>query len=441
MIAVNFLLDLFDFQDRVCYHSIRPITRLIIRLNLDRLHMIDTTISRPFSGSFLSQFVWTPQTLPFKDEEIISFDRELSVFEQVFLNPDIGKNLISKNELLASFAISKAEDSQLTLAEAKDVYNLILYDPNYDFIREKLKAKEKLTQKDYDKLEFFNIAKTFRKLNQIPLTIKELTQENVLELHRQLTRGLDIFKNHLPSFTIYKSGQWRDNDDIRVGSYKPAPYVEIEKGVKELISWLKSHQTITGIALFHTALYGLHPFNNGNKRACRILEHVFLRSLGLNSKNLYSTSYYYHKQKARYYKYLLYSLERKNLNHFIAFVFEAVVLSIIDVVKTSLEVKRSEFIGRLELEGNMRLVLKPLIKRNEVQFKNIARITREKIARQTLVTYLSKAVTQGILSKRETGRTTYYGLPIEAPEIETLQKWLTFARERLTYLPDDIRLI
>lgn len=403
--------------------------------------MTGTTILKPFSQPFISGFVWTPQTLPFSDEEIISFDKELSVYEQVFLNPDIERNLISKNELLASFAISKAEDSKLTLQEAQDVYNLILSDPNYDFIREKLKAKEKLTHKDYDKLEFFNILKTFRSQNQDLFTIDDLTPLKIRELHSSLTLGLDIFKEYIPDFTVYRSGNWRNNNLIRVGSYIPAPHTEIERGVKELIDWLKDNKTITGIAAFHTALYGLHPFNNGNKRVCRILEHILLRSLNINNKNLYSTSYYYHKQKARYYKYLLFSLERKNLNHFVAFVQEALVLSIIDVVKTSLEAKRQEFIGRLELEGQMGLVLKPLIKRSEVQFKNLARITRGKIARQTLVTYLQRAVEQGILNRREAGRVTYYGLNFDASEVETLQKWLTFAKQRLAYIPDDVRLI
>ena len=403
--------------------------------------MVNTTILKPFSQPFISDFVWTPQTLPFTSEEIISFDKELSVYEQVFLNPDIEKNLISKNELLASFAISKAEDSQLTLQEARDVYNLVLSDPNYDFIRERLKAKEKLTNKDYDKLEFFNILKTFRSINQEPFTIDDLTPLKIREFHTNLTQGLDIFKDYLSDFTVYKSGLWRDNDLIRIGSYVPAPHTEIEKGVEELIAWLKENQIITGIAVFHTALYGLHPFNNGNKRICRILEHVLLRSLNINNKNLYSTSYYYHRQKARYYKYLLFSLERKNLNHFVAFVQEALVLSIIDVVKTSLEVKRQEFIARQELEGQMALVLKPLVKRGEVQFKSLARITRGKIARQTLVTYLSRAVGQGILRRRETGRVTYYGLNFEAPEIETLQKWLGFAKQRLAFIPDNIKLI
>lgn len=403
--------------------------------------MVNTTILRPFSTPFISDFVWIPQTLPFTDKEIISLDQELSRYEQVFLNPEVEKNLISKNELLASFAISKAENSKLTLKEAQDVYSLILSDPGYDFIHEKLKNKKNLTSKDHDKLEFFNIAKTFRSLNQIPFLIGDLTPKKISEIHISLTQGLDIFKKYLPDFTVYKSGLWRDNDLIRVGSYIPAPHTQIEKGVKELVAWLKKNQTITGIAIFHTALYGLHPFNNGNKRVCRILEHILLRSLNLNRKNLYSTSYYYHQQKERYYRYLLFSLERKNLNHFVSFVEEALILSIIDVVKISLEAKRLAFINRQNLEGQMALVLKPLIKQSAVQFKNLIRATKNKIARQTLVTYLARAVDQGIIHRREMGRVTYYGLNFKTPEIETLEKWLKFAGDRLTFIPDNIKNI
>lgn len=402
---------------------------------------MNTNIIKPFSTGFLSQFIWTPQTISFTNEEIESLDRELVKYEQIFLNPDIERSLISKNELLASFAISKAENSQLTLQEAQNVYSLILSDPDYDFVGKKLKAKKKLTQKDHDELEFFNIAKTFKRFNQEPFLIKELTAERILKLHRDLTQGLDIFNKYLSEFNIYKAGQWRDNDLIRVGSYIPAPYIQIENGVEELINWLQKNQTIINIAIFHIALYALHPFNNGNKRVCRILEHIFLRDLGLNNKNLYSTSYYYYKQKARYYKYLLYSLERKNLNHFVSFMLEALVLSIIDVVKTSLEAKRSEFIDRQEIEGISRSILKLFIKRGEIQFKNLARATRGKIARQTLVTYLQRLVKQQILGKHEQGRITYYSLNFEAPEIKTLRKWLTFAKKKLVFIPDYIKLI
>lgn len=405
--------------------------------------MNNVATKKPFSQPFLSQYVFTPTLLPFTDEEIVKIDTELGEYEQIFLNPDIERNLISRNELLASFAISKAENSTLTLQEAQDVYGVILANEEYTFISDKLKAKQKLTRKDYEKLEFFNIAKTFRGLNQSPIKITDLTPALIKEIHRSLSQGLDIFAEYISDFTFYKAGNWRDNDTIRVGIYIPAPFEEVEKGVEELVAWLKENQTITGIALFHTALYALHPFNNGNKRVCRILEHLFFRDLGLNQKNLYSTSYYYHKEKARYYKYLLYSLERRNLNHFVSFVQEALMLSILSVVKTSLEAKRDEFLQRQDADTQIKSIVRPLIKRQELQFKNLFKHSRGKIARQTFVNYLQQAVDAHIVTKRKAGRTTYYrfNLNTSQTEEETLKSWLNFAKQRLSYIPDDIKLV
>lgn len=395
----------------------------------------------PFKTSFLSSFVITSDILPFTDKEIIQYDHQLSRFEQVFLNPDIEKNLISKNELLTSFAISKAELSTLTLKEAQNVYNLILSNPDYDFISEKLKDSKKLTQKDYDKLEFFNIAKTFRFLNQNPFTFQDLNSKLILKLHQNLTQGLDIFNKYLSDFTVYKPGKWRDNDTIRVGEYIPAPYKEIKAGVQELLSWLKNNQTLTGVAVFHTALYGLHPFNNGNKRVCRILEHILLRQLGINQKNLYSASYYYHKEKQRYYKYLLYSLERKNLNHFVSFIQEAIMLSMISVIKTSLEAKRNEYLNIRTIDTTIKNIIKPLIKRKELQFKHLIKHVGRKMARQTFVTNLQKAVDEQIITKNNIGRSTYYSLNITFPEEKIINNRLVFIKKKLSYIPDEFLLL
>jgi len=397
--------------------------------------------SKPFSHTFLSQFVLIQKLLPFSDDEIKKIDSELAEYEQVFLNPDIEKNLISRNELLASFAISKAENSTLTLQEAQNVYNLLLTNEEYTFISGKLKKKEKLTQKDYDKLEFYNIAKTFRSLNEAKINIDSITIDDIRKLHQSLSLGLDVFEKYLSDFTVYKSGKFRDNDMIRVGNYIPASFKDIEKGVEELLSYLKTNKTIIGVAIFHTALYALHPFNNGNKRVCRILEHIFFRDLGLNQKNLYSTSYYYHKQKQRYYKYLLYSLERRNLNHFVSFVQEALVLSMIGVLKLSLAAKRSEFLSNQTNDEQVLLVLRPLLKRRELQFKNLFIAVRSKMARQTFVNQLQKATEENILLKRDAGRTTYYSLNFNAPEEEALVRWLNFVKKKLSYIPDEIKLL
>lgn len=96
--------------------------------------MKDIAVEHPFKTPFLRSFVFAPKVLPFTDEEILRFDTQLGKYEQVFLNPDIERTLISKNLLLASFAISKAEASSLTLDEAQEVYAALLSDPEYDFV-------------------------------------------------------------------------------------------------------------------------------------------------------------------------------------------------------------------------------------------------------------------------------------------------------------------
>ncbi|HUC87579.1 MAG TPA: Fic family protein [Candidatus Binatia bacterium] len=394
----------------------------------------------PFKHSFLQKLVLTPKLLPFTDEELLRLDTNLNRYEQLFLNPDIEKSLLSKNELFTSFAISKAENSTLTLREAQDVYDILISNRDYNFIGDKLKENKRLNSKDYEKLEFFNIAKTFKKYNENPIHISDVTPEYIKELHKQLTQGLDVFRGYLTDFEVYRSGQWRNSNVIRAGTYKPAPYTDIEAGVAELINWIQQNQGITAVGVFHTALYALHPFNNGNKRVSRILEHIFLRSIDINTKNLYSTSYYYHQEKPRYYKYLLYSLERENLNHFVAFFQEALVLSIISVVKASLEAKRKEFLYSSELNDQIKTMLKPLIKRHEVQFKNIFKEARKKMARQTFVNYLRQAMNETVVVRRVEGRATYYSLNISTEEDKEFKNLLEFVKPKLAFIPDEIKL-
>lgn len=394
---------------------------------------------QPFKSPFLKEFILSPSLLPLSDQEIVELDKELYRYEQLFLNPDVEKHLITRNELLASFAISKAEISTLTLEEAQDLYNFVLKNEDYKFVTLKLKKGQKLSQKDHDKLEFFNIAKTFRRLNSEPFTLNDLTSEFIQNLHKDLTQGLDIFKSHLPGFELYKSKKWRDSNLIRVGTYVPADFSLVSSGVQELIEYIKKGITPTKIAIFHTALYALHPFNNGNKRVCRILEHLLLRATGLNKKNLYSTSYYYHKEKPRYYKYLLYSLERKNLNHFVSFVLEALSLSIVSVVTLSLQSKRNDLLSAQSSE--IKTILKPLVKRHELQFKHLFNRVKRQMARQTFVNYLQQATDLHIAKKREQGRATYYRLALETEEQDTISRWLEFLRSKLAYIPDEIRLV
>lgn len=405
--------------------------------------MNNDAIIYPFTNSFLTDFSFAPSSIKMDEETLKKFDQTLTSSIQLSANPDLEKALISRNELFASFAISKAENSTLTLKEAEDVHTLLINNPEYDFLSSKLNNKEKLTQKDHDKLEFFNIVKTFRKYNQKVLPIIDFNFQMIKNIHSELTFGLDIFAKHITGFYIYKSGEWRDNDLIRVGSYKPAHHQDVESGINELLSWFaNSDQSLVNLGIFHTALYALHPFNNGNKRVCRILEHLLLRSIGYNQNNLYSPSYYYHTQKERYYKYLLYSLQHHNLNHFTYFVIEAISFAMLDVLKTSIEIKNVEFLEHSQLDTNIQSVIKPLIKRGEIQFKSLEKLSKRKVARQTLITYLQKAQDQNIINRRAEGKKVYYSLAADQlTEKAQYSQWLKIIQAKLSFIPPEFRQV
>lgn len=74
-------------------------------------------------------------------------------------------------------------------------------------------------------------------------------------------------------------------------------------------------------------------------------------------------------------------------------------LSIVSVVQLSLQSKRKEILGNKS--KSIQTILKPLIKRRELNFKNLFKASRHQLARQTFVNYLKEA-TQKNSKPRET---------------------------------------
>ena len=397
-------------------------------------------IQNLFQQPFLSNFLIDYNLLPFTNNELKNFDEELNKYENFFLDPQLEKTLISKSEFLASFAISKAENSSLTVAEAQEVYQQISQNPDYQFVLKKILNNKPATIRDYEKAEFINIVKTVRKYNQNLPKLETINIEFIKNLHYQLTQGLDFFESYVNDFTVYRSGELRNNDTIRVGEYVPAPYNQIESNLLELLNWLKNDLTPTNVGVFHTAFYAIHPFTNGNKRTARVLEHILLQLSGTNKKAFYSTSYYYHQEKARYYKYLLSSLQKKNFNYFVSFFQEAIVISIGTVIQSSLEVQRSKFIKSQDPSMQIKLILQQLVKRRELQFGALYKLLRKKMARQTFVNYLQQATENGLLLKRGAGRATYYKLNVNFKEEDILDTFLQKAQLKLSHIPTSLKL-
>jgi Fic family protein len=379
--------------------------------------------------------------IPFRDTFLRDLDLAVNSFEKSTLDPNIEKYLISKNELFASFAISKAENSALTLTEAKELWDRIDSKPDFNLLSSKMKNGVQLTQKDHDKLEFVNIVKTFRKYNERIYRLSEYTPELMLSIHEDLTSGLDLFSKYLLGFDLYKSGHWRDNNEIRVGSYVPPDQKIIQDSVNEVLTWIKNATNDPlNIGIFHTTLYAIHPFNNGNKRICRILEHMLYRTIGFNQKNLYGTSYYYHLEKERYYKHLLYSIEHANLNQFASYSLESLAYSLIGVFKTSLEIKKAEYLQSRIEDPQIVKLFTHFVKKSEIQFKNLLKITRNKVSRPTLVTYLQKATNDQVLSRRAVGKNVYYSLNVDkSNEQDIYNLWMEKVKKHLSYSPPEYK--
>lgn len=404
-----------------------------------------TTISKEifnpeylFKQPFLSKFFVYRDKLGLKDDNLKELDKLAASYEKREIDQKSLQSLKRHNDILFSYAVSKAESSQLTMAEAEDVYRLVISGQSQDdlsFLKNKLAKGEKLTKSGHDRLEYRNIISAIKKIEKLTISLKDIDLDFIISLHKDLTTGLDIFDGHLLDFEPYHSGILRQDDKTRIGDKSPAPYSEIKDSVNELLAWLKKNPTTENVFIFHAALYAVHPFSNGNKRVCRILEHLILRLIGYNASGLYTPSYYYHKHKDRYYKQLLETLHCYNLSYFSSFSAEALFFSILGVITGALQRKKFNFLERSGLDNNIIKILKPLIKNKELKFGRLLALNKRKVSKQTLVNYLAE--TSPVINKRQQGKNVYYSLRGEYFEEELITQQVALARDRGMFIPNE----
>jgi len=163
----------------------------------------------------------------------------------------------------------------------------------------------------------------------------QITEDNIRDLHKIITDGLD-YPDNLP-------GQFRNHvvkvgDNEHGGIYTPPKCLpDIENLMKEFIVWINSDQimqldTLVRAALAHYHLGLIHPFGNGNGRTIRIVEAIIIRKSGIKYVPTMLSNYYY--RNIDHY-YLAFSLARKNVDHdisdFLAFMMNGVIESLLEI--------------------------------------------------------------------------------------------------------------
>jgi fido (protein-threonine AMPylation protein) len=184
------------------------------------------------------------------------------------------------------------------------------------FISEGSSSKAK-----YEALEYFNIENVEKKMGKV--SFSEVSQKLLCDLHYDLCAGLDDFSKEL-GVAKYHAGTFRRSNSVKVGKFPP--YIPPKsKEIPKLLDALflefsqKKDISLSDIIEFHFLLYATHPFQNGNKRVCRILESLMIESYGFSAEGTLSLSVYYKKKKSGFHSLLIQSLQRKNPESFVNF--------------------------------------------------------------------------------------------------------------------------
>lgn len=396
----------------------------------------------PLKTSFLGRFTLLEDAGGISDDMLLELDRRVSEYS-LAVPEDMRERFVSKNELMASFAISKVEKTnKLTLDEMKQIRvgmrktggKLVDAEGKPDDVAV-LKPK-----RAHDRVEYANILRTYQwSLKESNITAGNLSIDLIQRVHKGLTEGLDVFEGRIMEFDPYRPGVLRDNDDIRVNNYKPVEAKEIINELTELIGFYRGNPSLANLGLFHAGLYAIHPFNNGNKRLCRILEHALLRDLGLNQANIYNHSYYYYKNANRYYGALLKGLLSENFTPIVTVTREAVFFSQLDVFRNSVEQQRDDFIkervGSLITNDNQARVYSHLVKSKAVWYNKIVDKAK-KVAERTVKDYLKQGLERGVLKKCDVGKRSYYSLNLDTWEEEMVRDYVSQRAAHITSIPD-----
>lgn len=246
-------------------------------------------------------------------------DHARDLFNTLPLKNTMLRQLIIKNIIFEeTFAISTAEDSELTRQKARS----IKLSPDVELRLKKYRESKNFTSREkYDQLQNENIAMV--ELNTVGLSFQELSIDHLLELHANLTVGLDEYAHDL-GVSRYHPGELRKSNSTKVGKirqYLPPDYKKIPFLLKSLFKEFSERKTIhlTDILEFHILLYAIHPFANGNKRVCRLIESLLLNHYGYSASRILSLSIFYGDKKEDYNLFLIESLRQKTVGPFVNF--------------------------------------------------------------------------------------------------------------------------
>ncbi len=165
-------------------------------------------------------------------------------------------------------------------------------------------------------LEVKNYQNAVKEVERLAEKKAEVTSKVILKLHEMAMNKLLEDK---------KTGRFRPGDIYIIDElgdgkeklrFKGPNASEIEKLIKELLTWLKKSgqeklHPILKAAIFHTQFVHIHPFSDGNGRVTRLLTTLILYLDGWDFRKVIVLEEFYNKNRQDYYNALAYGWDEQ----------------------------------------------------------------------------------------------------------------------------------
>jgi Fic family protein len=235
-----------------------------------------------------------------------------------------------------------------------------------------------------------------------------LRQEHLLAIHRELA-GNDAGIRRLPGTTLKNA--WSGE----VVYTPPQDRSTIDGLMDNLFRFMNddgfySVDPLIKMALLHYQFESIHPFYDGNGRAGRILNVLYLVQKGLLDIPILYLSRYVIRNKAEYYRLLQAVRERGAWEEWIMYMLDAVADTSVTSLRLVVGIRDAMQRYKQGIRTQFRFYSQDLINNLfAYPYTRIDYIQRDlKVTRLTATKYLNDLAAAGFLEKRKAGRASYY---------------------------------
>lgn len=220
-------------------------------------------------------------------QNITQIERLYGQLEGLKLPLSLQLNLERKNLIYSSYVSNSIEGNPLSLPE---VTNLIL-DDRIPVNRDEKEVKN-----------YFEILKSLGEYSG-----QDFDFEAVLSVHKKLLTGVaDAVAGKARNKAVVVGKYKKEQDGLSLEIKHNPPFhkaAEIEKALKELIEWARKEEglpAIIKVGIFHHQFVFIHPFIDGNGRACRLLTVWLLLKHGYTINKYFVLDDYYDVDRLLY---------------------------------------------------------------------------------------------------------------------------------------------